>query len=67
MNKSLMALVLSAVAAAPAYAEEISTLRVGWMIPAEEAKYLMIKRPELFPDLGKNTKSNGLSSRVRHP
>lgn len=56
MNKSLMALVLSAVAAAPTYAEEIPTLRVGWMIPAEEAKYLMLKRPELFPDLGKKYK-----------
>lgn len=56
MNKSLIALVLSAVAVAPTYAEEIPTLRVGWMIPAEEAKYLMLKRPELFPDLGKKYK-----------
>lgn len=40
-------------AAAPALAAEVPTLRVGWTIPAEEAKYLMMKRPELFPDLGK--------------
>lgn len=39
--------------AAVAQAQEVPTLRVGWTIPAEEAKYLMMKRPELFPDLGK--------------
>lgn len=38
---------------AVAQAQEVPTLRVGWTIPAEEAKYLMMKRPELFPDLGK--------------
>jgi len=56
MSNYLTALALSAVIAAPVYAEEIPTLHVGWMIPAEEAKYLMIKRPELFPDLGKKYK-----------
>ncbi len=34
-------------------AQEVPTLRVGWTIPGEEAKYLMAKRPELFPQLGK--------------
>jgi len=38
---------------APAMAADIPELNVGWTIPAEEAKYLMMKRPELFPDLGK--------------
>jgi len=34
-----------------AHAQE--TIRVGWTIPAEEAKYWMMRRPEQFPDLGK--------------
>ncbi|QIM50062.1 ABC transporter substrate-binding protein [Pusillimonas sp. DMV24BSW_D] len=38
---------------APAVAADVPELRVGWTIPAEESKYLMMKRPELFPDLGK--------------
>jgi ABC-type nitrate/sulfonate/bicarbonate transport system substrate-binding protein len=29
------------------------TIRVGWTIPAEEAKYWMMRRPQEFPDLGK--------------
>ncbi len=28
-------------------------IRVGWGIPAEDAKYLMMQKPELFPNLGK--------------
>lgn len=36
-----------------AQAQDVPTLRVGWTIPGEEAKYLMAKRPELFPNLGK--------------
>ncbi|MDR2238863.1 MAG: ABC transporter substrate-binding protein [Zoogloeaceae bacterium] len=32
---------------------EVPTIRVGWTIPAEEAKYWMMKRPEAFPDLNK--------------
>ena len=36
-----------------AQAQDIPTLRVGWTIPGEEAKYLMAKRPDLFPNLGK--------------
>lgn len=33
------------------YAQE--TIRVGWTIPAEEAKYWMMRRPQEFPNLGK--------------
>src|ERR1700694_4360318 len=29
------------------------TIRGGWTIPAEEAKYWMMRRPQEFPDLGK--------------
>jgi ABC-type nitrate/sulfonate/bicarbonate transport system substrate-binding protein len=29
------------------------TIKVGWTIPAEEAKYWMMKRPQEFADLGK--------------
>ena len=32
------------------------TIRVGWTIPAEEAKYWMMRRPQQFPDLGKSYK-----------
>ncbi|WP_128561374.1 ABC transporter substrate-binding protein [Methylobacterium crusticola] len=35
-----------------ARAEEATTLRVGWTIPAEEAKYWMMRRPAAFPGLG---------------
>lgn len=35
------------------YAADVPTIRVGWTIPAEEAKYWMMKRPDAFPDLGK--------------
>lgn len=34
-------------------AQDLPTIRVGWTIPAEEAKYWMMRRPEAFPDLGK--------------
>jgi ABC-type nitrate/sulfonate/bicarbonate transport system substrate-binding protein len=44
---SLLAASLTAVAA------DIPTIRVGWTIPAEEAKYWMMRRPDAFPDLGK--------------
>jgi len=36
----------------PAHAQPV--LRVGWTIPAEPSKYLMLRRPELFPELGKS-------------
>jgi ABC-type nitrate/sulfonate/bicarbonate transport system substrate-binding protein len=29
------------------------TIRMGWGVPAEEIKYLMMKRPEIAPHLGK--------------
>jgi len=32
------------------------TIRVGWTIPAEEAKYWMMRRPDKFPNLGKTYK-----------
>jgi NitT/TauT family transport system substrate-binding protein/sulfonate transport system substrate-binding protein len=37
--------------ATSAYAQQ--TIRVGWTIPAEEAKYWMMRRPAEFPDIGK--------------
>lgn len=50
-------LALSASAAlAPARAQDVPTIRVGWTIPAEEGKYLMMKRPGEFADLGKSYK-----------
>ena len=39
-----------------AQAQDIPTIRVGWTIPAEEAKYWMMRRPQEFPDLGKTYK-----------
>jgi ABC-type nitrate/sulfonate/bicarbonate transport system substrate-binding protein len=39
-----------------AHAQDIPTIRVGWTIPAEEAKYWMMRRPQEFPDLGKTYK-----------
>lgn len=56
MKKTVQAILAGAatlIVVAPAVAADIPELRVGWTIPAEEAKYLMMKRPELFPDLGK--------------
>jgi ABC-type nitrate/sulfonate/bicarbonate transport system substrate-binding protein len=50
-------LALAAVAVAgTAFAQNIPTVRVGWTIPAEEAKYWMMKRPDKFPNLGKTYK-----------
>jgi ABC-type nitrate/sulfonate/bicarbonate transport system substrate-binding protein len=50
-------LVLAAASLAlPAKAEDVPTIRVGWTIPAEEAKYWMMRRPQEFPDLGKTYK-----------
>jgi ABC-type nitrate/sulfonate/bicarbonate transport system substrate-binding protein len=44
------------VVSATAFAQTIPTIRVGWTIPAEEAKYWMMKRPDKFPNLGKTYK-----------
>jgi ABC-type nitrate/sulfonate/bicarbonate transport system substrate-binding protein len=41
---------------ATAFAQNVPTIRVGWTIPAEEAKYWMMKRPDKFPNLGKTYK-----------
>jgi sulfonate transport system substrate-binding protein len=41
------------VLAAGASAQTPQTIRVGWTVPAEEAKWLIMKRPELFPNHGK--------------
>ena len=43
----------AALSAAPALAQDIPTIRVGWTIPAEEGKYTMMRRPDQFPDIGK--------------
>jgi ABC-type nitrate/sulfonate/bicarbonate transport system substrate-binding protein len=54
---AVFGLALGAVAAAgTALAQDIPTIRVGWTIPAEEAKYWMMKRPDKFPNLGKTYK-----------
>ena len=51
---TLTALALLALAAAlPAAAQDIPTIRVGWTIPAEEAKYWIMRRPQEFPNIGK--------------
>ena len=51
---AVFGLALGAVAvSASAFAQNIPTIRVGWTIPAEEAKYWMMKRPDRFPNLGK--------------
>src|SRR5271170_225663 len=47
---------LGAAALAPAAAQSVPTIRVGWTVPAEEAKWLIMKRPELFPNYGKKYK-----------
>jgi ABC-type nitrate/sulfonate/bicarbonate transport system substrate-binding protein len=39
-----------------ARADPPQTIRVGWTIPAEEAKYWMMRRPDRFPALGKDYK-----------
>jgi ABC-type nitrate/sulfonate/bicarbonate transport system substrate-binding protein len=53
---ALLGLAAGTVLALPAHAQDIPTIRVGWTIPAEEAKYWMMRRPDQFPDLGKKYK-----------
>jgi ABC-type nitrate/sulfonate/bicarbonate transport system substrate-binding protein len=54
MNRLFAVLGLAAgILAFPAKAQDVPTIRVGWTIPAEEAKYWMMRRPQEFPDLGK--------------
>lgn len=52
-TKYVLSLVLTSLTCA-AFAQDIPTIRVGWTIPAEEAKYWMMRRPEAFPELGKS-------------
>src|SRR6201987_5626242 len=51
--------ILAAAAAMPILAgagasQAQQTIRVGWTIPAEESKDWVIRRPQEFPDPGKN-------------
>lgn len=55
--KKIAVLVLTGAIAAwslPAAAQKV--IRVGWLIPAEEAKYWMMKRPAEFPQIGSKYK-----------
>jgi hypothetical protein len=62
MKRIIAALGLAAgLITSTAHAQDIPTIRVGWTIPAEEAKYWMMRRPQEFPDLGKPTRSSGRS------
>jgi ABC-type nitrate/sulfonate/bicarbonate transport system substrate-binding protein len=57
MSKALSrALTLAGSLFAVSQAAAQDTIRVGWTIPAEEAKYWMMRRPQEFPDLGKTYK-----------
>jgi ABC-type nitrate/sulfonate/bicarbonate transport system substrate-binding protein len=57
MKQMIAALGLAAgLVTSSANAQDIPTIRVGWTIPAEEAKYWMMRRPQEFPDLGKTYK-----------
>ena len=57
MTRTLVfALAAAASLLAPSMASAQQTIRVGWTIPAEEAKYWMMRRPDQFPDLGKGYK-----------
>ena len=57
MNRLFAALGLAAGAlVTSAQAQNIPIIRVGWTIPAEEAKYWMMRRPQEFPELGKTYK-----------
>jgi ABC-type nitrate/sulfonate/bicarbonate transport system substrate-binding protein len=48
------ALALAASACSLQLARAQETVRVGWTIPAEEAKYWLMRRPEQFAHLGKD-------------
>lgn len=49
----LLAGSVAAFTAATASAADVPTIRVGWTMPGEDAKYWMMKRPEKFEALGK--------------
>ena len=54
MKRLVTAALLASACVTAARAQD--TIRVGWTIPAEEAKYWMMRRPEKFPNLGKGYK-----------
>ena len=54
MKRLVIAALLASACVTVANAQD--TIRVGWTIPAEEAKYWMMRRPEKFPNLGKGYK-----------
>jgi ABC-type nitrate/sulfonate/bicarbonate transport system substrate-binding protein len=56
MNRLVAALLAASAFASIANAQNVPTIRVGWTIPAEEAKYWMMRRPEQFANLGKGYK-----------
>jgi len=56
IKRAILALVAVVSLPLVALAQTVPTLRVGWTIPAEEAKYLMMKRPQEFTNLGKTYK-----------
>ncbi len=45
--------VASVLLAGRGFAADLPTIRIGWTVPAEEAKWLIMRRPELFPGIGK--------------
>lgn len=47
-------LLVASALAAQAVAQDIPTVRVGWTMPGEDSKYLMMQRPEKFDTLGKD-------------
>jgi ABC-type nitrate/sulfonate/bicarbonate transport system substrate-binding protein len=57
MSRSLLSAVViasSLLVSTTAHAQD--RIRVGWTIPAEEAKYWIMRRPDRFPNLGKTYK-----------
>ena len=56
MKRIVAALLAATACVSVANAQDVPTIRVGWTIPAEEAKYWMMRRPDRFPNLGKTYK-----------
>lgn len=55
VSRSLKWLLCSCLLAVPTWVsaqEKLPVIRVGWGIPAEEAKYWLMRRPQAFPNLG---------------
>ena len=57
LRAAVVVTVLAIGASAPALAQGVPTIRIGWTVPAEEAKWLIMKRPELMPNHGKAYKA----------